>query len=738
MKSSSKVKRIIFFIWLIVFAPFLFLVGFISLVAVGYMGELPTFEELENPNSMLASEIYSSDMQSLGKYFKENRVNVHYNELSPYLINSLKATEDVRFDDHSGVDVRGLFRVLVKTIFLHQDAGGGSTLTQQLAKNLFPRGEKLSKAQLVVRKIKEWVIAVKLEKNYTKTEILAMYLNTVEFGNNAYGIRSASSTYFQKDPKDVSMEEAALLIGMLQAPSRYNPVRNPESAMNRRNTVIGQLEKYNFITEEISDSLQKLPVRLRFRPESHTSGIAQHFREVLKKDLLKWCAEHYKADGTPYNLYRDGLKIYTTIDTRMQKYAEEAVKQHLTKLQETFYEHWQDRSPWEDYPELITQGMRRSERYKNLKEQGLSEEQITNNFNKKIKMTIFSWKGDVDTIMSPMDSIRYFKMFLRTGFMALEPQTGQVKAWVGGLDFHYFKYDQVKEGARQVGSTFKPFVYTLAMQEGYSPCYQVPNSKVTIIDKSGEPWTPSNSDGKYGGMLSLKQALANSVNCVSAYLMKQFGPEAVVQVAHKMGITTAIDPFPSIALGTADISVFEMVGAYGTFANNGIWTEPMYITRIEDKNGVVLQEFVPRKVEAINEETAYLMLNLMEGVTKFGTGARLRGGEYNFTNPIAGKTGTTQNQSDGWFMGITPELVAGCWVGCEDRSVHFRSTSLGQGANTALPIWGLFMRKVFDDPKLNYSQGEFTKPQKPLNVELDCSKYNMPATPGATNNFDIN
>ena len=736
--KSSKIKQILFFIWIVVFAPFLFLVGFISLVAMGYLGELPTFEELENPNSMLASEIYSSDMQSLGKYFKENRVNVHYNDLSPNLINALKATEDVRFDNHSGVDVRGLFRVLVKTIFLHQDAGGGSTLTQQLAKNLFPRGEKLSKVQLVVRKIKEWVIAVKLEKNYTKTEILAMYLNTVEFGNNAFGIRSASSTYFQKDPKEVSMEEAALLIGMLQAPSRYNPVRNPKNAVTRRNTVLSQLEKYNFITEEVSDSLQKLPLRLRFRAESHTSGIAQHFREVLKKDLLKWCAEHYKADGTPYNLYRDGLKIYTTIDTRMQKYAEQAVKQHLTKLQQTFYDHWKGTSPWKDYPELITQGMKRSERYKNLKEQGLSEEQIKNNFNKKVKMTVFSWRGDIDTLLSPMDSIRYYKMFLRTGFMALEPQTGQVKAWVGGLDFHYFKYDQVKEGARQVGSTFKPFVYTLAMQEGYSPCYQVPNSKVTIYDKAGEPWTPSNSDGKYGGMLSLKQALANSVNCVSAYLMKQFGPEAVVQVAHKMGITAPIEPFPSIALGTADISVFEMVGAYGTFANNGIWTEPMYITRIEDKNGVVLQEFVPRKVEAINEETAYLMLNLMEGVTKFGTGARLRGGDYHFTNPIAGKTGTTQNQSDGWFMGITPELVAGCWVGCEDRSVHFRSTSLGQGANTALPIWGLFMRKVFDDPKLNYSQGEFSKPQKPLNVELDCSKYNMPATPGATNNFDIN
>lgn len=743
MMSNFKVpanqKKYARWVWLILLGPFVFLFLLVSLIAAGVFGALPTFEELENPNSLLASEVYSSDMKTLGKYFRENRVNIHYKDLSPNIINALKATEDVRFEEHSGVDIRGLMRVLVKTVVLQQGAGGGSTITQQLAKNLFPRGESLSKPGLIIRKIKEWVIAVKLERNYTKHEILAMYLNTVEFGNNAFGIRSACTTYFQKDTKDVSLEEAAMLIGLLQAPSLYNPVRNPQNAINRRNTVIGQLEKYNFITEQQSDSLQKIPIKLNFQPDSHTSGLAQYFREVLKQDLMKWCKDHKKADGSPYNLYKDGLRIYTTIDTRMQEYAEDAVNTHMAELQKTFYDHWKGRVPWEDHPEIIEDAMKRSDRYRDMKAAGASESDIKKTFNKKVKMTVFSWKGERDTTMTPMDSIRYYKMFLRTGFMAMEPQTGYVRAWVGGNDYKYFQYDQVKEGKRQVGSTFKPFLYTLAMQEGYSPCYEVPNVPVTIIDKAGVAWTPSNSDGKYGGMLSLKEALANSVNCVSAYLMKQFGPEAVIQVARKMGITSPLDPYPSLALGTADVSVYEMVGAYSTFANKGVWTEPNYILRIEDKNGVVLQDFVPRKVEAISEETSYLMLNLMQGVTIFGTGARLRGSKYGFTNPIAGKTGTTQNQSDGWFMGITPELVAGCWVGCEDRSVHFRTTQLGQGANTALPVWGLFMKKVLADPDLNYSKGDFEKPEKPLGVELDCSKYKNPSGTNTDNkDFDIN
>lgn len=712
-------------LWLVVLGPVAFLFLLVTFTAFGLFGSLPTFEELENPNSSLASEVYSADLKTLGKYYVQNRVNIHYKDLSPNLINALKATEDVRFEEHSGVDIKGLFRVFVKTIILQQDAGGGSTLTQQLAKNLFPR-EDMNKIRLVLRKLKEWIIAVKLERNYTKQEILAMYLNTVEFGNNAFGIKSAATTYFNKQPSELNVEESALLIGMLQAPSRYNPVRNPENATTRRNTVISQLAKYDFITDEQRDSISAIPIHLDFRQESHTEGLAQYFREELRLELIKWCKEHTKADGTPYNLYRDGLRIYTTIDTRMQRYAEEAVVEQFRDLQKTFFEHWKGREAWEDQPQIIDEGVKKSERYRRLKSAGASESEIRKVFDKKIKMRVFTWKGERDTLMSPRDSVKYYKMFYQTGFMAVEPQSGYVRAWVGGIDYGHFKYDHVRAGRRQVGSTFKPFLYTLAMQEGYSPCYEVPNVPVSITTDDGQVWTPSNSDGEYGGMMSLKEALANSINCISAYLMKQFGPDAVIQIARKMGITAPLDPYPSIALGTADISVYEMVGAYATFANKGVYTQPQYILRIEDKNGIVLQEFVPRKVEAISEETAYLMLNLLQGVTQYGTGLRLRGSKYGFTNPIAGKTGTTQNNSDGWFVGITPELVAGAWAGCEDRAIHFRSTQLGQGANTALPVWGLFMKKVYADPALQYSKGEFEKPEKPLGVELDCSKYRNP------------
>ena len=724
--STTSAKKYVKYIWMILVAPVALIFLIVTLTALGVFGDLPTFEELENPNSSLASEVYSADARTLGKYYIQNRVNVHYRDLSPSLVNALKATEDVRFEEHSGVDIKGLMRVFVKTIILQQDAGGGSTITQQLAKNLFPR-ENMNKVKLIFRKLKEWIIAVKLERNYTKNEILAMYLNTVEFGNNAYGIKSACTTYFGKNTSEVSVEEAALLIGLLQAPTRYNPVRNVESATFRRNTVIGQLAKYKFISTEEKDSLIKLPIKLNFHQEGHTEGLAQYFREVLRQELLKWCKDHKKADGKPYNLYRDGLRVYTTIDSRMQRYAEEAVKEHMRDLQKTFVDHWKGKTAWSEQPQIIEDAMKKSERYRNLKEEGKSESDIKKIFDKKTEMRIFTWKGERDTTMSPLDSIKYYKLFYQTGFMSMEPQTGYIRAWVGGNDYKYFQYDHVKDGKRQVGSTFKPFLYTLAMQEGYSPCYELPNTPVTIIDEAGVPWTPSNSDGKYGGMLSLKEALAESVNCISAYLMKQFGPDAVVQVARKMGITSPLDPVPSLALGTADVSVYEMVAAYSTFANKGVYTEPQYILRIEDKNGAVLQDFVPRKVEAISEETAYLVLNLMKGVTLFGTGARLRGSKYGFTNHIAGKTGTTQNNSDGWFMGITPDLVSGAWAGCEDRSIHFRTTQLGQGANTALPIWGLYMKKVYADPTLNYSKDDFEIPQKPLGVELDCKQYKKPA-----------
>jgi penicillin-binding protein 1A len=721
-KGKGNYRTYIKLLWFCSLIPLITILILLSAVNAGKFGELPSFEELENPNSSLASEVLASDNIILGKYFIQNRSNIHFRELSPSTVMALKATEDVRFDEHSGIDLRGLGRVFFKTVILRQrTSGGGSTLTQQLAKNLFPR-ENEKGFRLFIRKIKEWIIAVRLERSYTKQEIMAMYLNTVEFGHNSFGIKSAAKTFFNKIPARLSVEESAMLVGMLQAPSRYSPVRNPQTAMVRRNTVLSQMEKYTFLKKAEFDSIKSLPIKLSYKSEDHNEGLAPYFRESLRLEMMKWCREHKKADGTSYNLYRDGLRIYTTIDSRMQTYAEEAMKEHLTSLQKTFDEHWKGRIPWAQHPEVIEEGIKHSDRYISLKAEGATEAEIKTNFETKIPMTVFSWKGDIDTVMSPLDSLKYYKRFLQSGFMSMEPQTGFVRAWVGGNNYHHFKYDHVKAGRRQVGSTFKPFLYTLAMQEGYSPCFKVANERV-VIPIPGQPdWSPTNSDGKYGGMLTLKDALAESVNCVSAYLMKEFGPKAMTTIARKMGITSPIDEVPSICLGTPDVSLFEMVGAYGTFANKGVWTEPVYITRIEDKNGMVLQEFVPRKVEAISEETAFLMINLMQGVVQGGTGARIRF-RYGLNNPIAGKTGTTQNQSDGWFMGITPQLVSGVWTGCEDRSVHFRTTNLGQGANMALPIWALYMKKVYADKELNIFQGEFDKPQQPISIELDCNKY---------------
>jgi penicillin-binding protein 1A len=730
--APSKFQRYLKWFWLIVLFPVIFLFFFVMGTAYGLFGNLPTFAELENPSTYQATEIYSSDLVILGKYYRENRSLVHYEDLSPNLINALKATEDIRFERHSGVDIRGLIRAVIHL----GSAGGGSTLTQQLAKNLFHEIPD-NKIERIIQKIQEWVISARLERSYTKHEILAMYLNTVEFGSNAFGIRSASTTFFHKEPKDLAIEEAALLVGMLQAPTRYNPVRNYDASLQRRNVVLSQLKKYKFITDLQFDILKRKPIVLNFVAEGHASGPAPYFRETLRLELNKWCRDHKKADGTSYNLYTDGLRVYTTIDSRMQRYAEEAVKEHLSVLQKDFNAHWKGQTAWKEHPEIITDGMKKSERYQSMKEAGASESEIKKAFDKKVKMTVFTWKGEKDTMLSPLDSVKYYKMFLQTGFMSMEPQTGYIRAWVGGNDYKYFQYDHVKEGKRQVGSTFKAFLYTLAMQEGFSPCYKVPNIPVTITDPTtGVSWTPVNSDGKYGGMITLKYALAESVNCASAYLMKQFGPEAMIQIARKMGITSTIEPYPSIALGTPDVSVFEMVGAYSTFANKGVWVEPQYLLRIEDKNGVVLQDFVPKKVEAISEETAYLMLNLMKGVVDYGTSNRLRW-KFGLTNPIAGKTGTTQNQSDGWFMGITPELVSGVWTGCEDRSIHFRTTNLGQGANVALPIWALYMKKVLADPDLSYSIADFEKPEKPLSIELDCSKYETPGSGGGNNDFGL-
>ena len=728
-KSSQSFTKYIRAFWIIISCGVLFLILVIFLAAKGYIGEeLPSFEDLENPKSNLASEVVSSDLAVIGKYYIQNRTNIHYSELSPNVINALKATEDIRFEKHSGVDLRGLLRV----VFRAGSAGGGSTLTQQLAKNLF-HSKPNSKLQRVIQKVQEWVISVELERRYTKDEILAMYLNTVEFSSNAFGIKSATQTYFAKTPDKLSIPEAAVLVGMLQAPTKFNPARNPKNSLARRNIVLSQMNKYNFINNHEFDSLKALPIKLNFQVDDHNFGLATYFREELRGELLSWCKEHVNnATGKPYNLYTDGLKIYTTINSKMQRYAEEAMKEHMTELQKKFNEHWKTKEPWEGHPEIIKDGMKRTDRYISMKADNASDKEIDKVFKEKVAMTIFTWNGEVDTVLSPLDSLKYYKKFLQAGFMSMDPISGYVKAWVGGDDYRYFKYDHVKAGRRQVGSTFKPFLYTLAMQEGYSPCYRIPNVRVTFDLPTGEQWSPENADGKYGGMLTLKQGLAESVNCISAYLMKQFGPQAMIDIARRMGITSPIDAVPSICLGTPDVSVYEMVGAYSTFANKGVWTQPTYLLRIEDKNGNVLQDFVPRKVEAINEETAYLMLSLMQGVVQFGTGARLRG-QYKLTNPIAGKTGTTQNQSDGWFMGLTPDLVSGCWVGAEDRIVHFRSLDLGQGARTALPIWALYMQKIYADKGINLSKRDFTPPAEKLSVELNCDKY---IQPGSTHNRD--
>jgi penicillin-binding protein 1A len=715
-------------LWAIAMMPILFLASFIIYLTL--FADLPSLEELENPRSNLASEIISSDQKVIGKYYIENRTNVSFNQISPNVVNALIATEDARFYKHSGVDVRALGRAISGALSGRESSGGGSTITQQLAKMLFPR-ENLNKVQLVLRKFKEWVIAVKLERNYTKNEIIAMYLNKFDFINNAVGIKSAARIYFNTTPDSLKIEQAAMLVGMAKNPSLFNPKRKPDNALTRRNVVLNQMAKYKYITPEQCEKYKKIPLKLKFTAEDQNEGLATYFREYLRDYMKKWCKEHKKPDGSNYNLYKDGLKIYTTINSKMQRYAEEAVKEWLTELQGKFFNHWKGRknAPFyqmndEEVQKLLTQAMKRSERYRVLKERGLSDSEIKATFMKPVETKLFSWKGEFDTVITPWDSMRYCKYFLQTGFMSMEPSTGYIRAWVGGIDYRNFKYDHVKQGKRQVGSTFKPFVYTLAMQEQWSPCYQVPNIPVTFDLPEGGTWTPKNSDAKYGGMMTLKKGLALSVNSVTAYVMKQFGPQAVVDLARKLGIESHLDAVPSLCLGTADISVFEMVGANSTFANQGVWVEPTFITRIEDKNGNVIEEFMPRRVEAISKETAYLTLNLMKGVVDHGTGLRLRF-RHGLTAPIAGKTGTTQNNSDGWFMGITPDLVSGVWVGCEDRSAHFRSTNLGQGASMALPIWGIYMKKVYDDKSLKISQDDFEKPEGLDNsIELDCSKYN--------------
>jgi penicillin-binding protein 1A len=758
------------FTWVLIISLFVF-------IGLEFFGPLPSFEELENPKSNLASEVFSEDHIVLGSYYIQNRTFVDFEDLSPNIVNALLATEDIRFYRHSGVDARGLARVGVKTVILRQSgSGGGSTITQQLAKNLFPRDTVYRRStiartsNLVVTKFKEWITSVKLERNYTKDEIMAMYLNTVAFGSNSYGIRSAAKTFFNTTPDSLNVEQAALLVGVVNAPTRYSPVRNPGQSLARRNFVISQMGKYGFITKHERDSISAIPIELNFRVQDHNVGPATYFRESLRlmlsarepdprryfsysmyredsiqwetNPLYGWCNKNLKPDGTPYNLYRDGLKIYTTINSRMQQYAEEAVEIHLGKSLQVDFDREQRQRRFrlfhddlsnEQINAIMLQAMRQTERYRVLRNKGIAMDSINRHFNQKVPMTIFTWKGDRDTIMSPLDSIKHYKRHLRAGFMAMDPKTGHVKAWVGGGNFRHFKFDHVKQGKRQVGSTIKPFLYTLAMQEGYSPCHVVPNVPQTFI-VGDTTWTPKNSgSSKFDGqMVTLKWGLANSVNNISAWLMKQFNPRALVEMTNRLGIKSTIVPVVSAFLGTSELSVYEMVGAYGTYANKGVHIEPMLVTRIEDKNGNVIASFHPQRNEAISEQTAYLMINLMEGVVNQGTGTRLRY-RYHLQGRIAGKTGTTQNHSDGWFMGMVPNLVGGVWVGAEDRSVRFQTIGLGQGANMALPIFAIFLEKVYKDGRLGVNPtDEWEKPLRLSSVNLDC------ANPNASNDNNYN
>ena len=719
-------------LWIIFGVLLLIVVLFFFCVAKGVFGTMPTFDELENPRTNLATEIISADGKILGTYYIENRSNVRYAELSHYMPEALISIEDERFTEHSGIDQKALFRVAFG-VLTGNKKGGGSTITQQLAKNLFPRGENLTTTQLAIRKFQEWITATKLEHNYSKEEIIAMYLNTVFFGHNAFGIRAAASTFFDKKPKDMNIEECALMAGVVNAPTLFSPVRNPERSLGRRNLVLRKMADNGFITQAECDSISLIPIDMsHFSIKDHNSGQATYFREFLRGELNEWAKNTTRADGQPYNIYRDGLRIYTTIDSRMQHYAEEAVKEFMgNELQPMFYKHWkgQKNAPFsnvtaDEIDHILETSMKRTERYRNLKNAGVPMDTIKTIFDRPVPMTVFSWKGPIDTVMSPMDSIRYYKWFLQASLISIESHTGHVKAYVGGLDYRFFKYDHVTQARRQVGSTFKPFLYSLAMQEGeYTPCTRIPNIQYNIKLEDGNVWSPGNSGGHVGEEITLKYALAQSNNWISAYLMNQFGPNAVIAQARRMGVESPIDPVPAICLGVCDLKLIEMVGAMSTFANQGVYIKPMFITRIEDKNGNVIQRFSPEESEAMSELTAYKMVELMKGVVQSGTGIRLRS-TYGLSNPIAGKTGTTQKQSDGYFMGITPDLTTGVWVGAEDRSVHFRSTQLGQGSHTALPIWALYMKKVYADKSLNISKGDFTKPNIPgVDLNFDCDRY---------------
>lgn len=738
-------NKIIKYLWLAFIAglfSFILFVWGVSVNFLGLFGELPNFKTLENPQSELASELYSADNVLLGTYFRENRSPVTYNDLSPNLINALIATEDIRFEKHSGIDFQSMGRVIFKSLILRQGTGGGSTLSQQTAKNLFKtRGQesqgllsRIPGLRMLIIKTKEWIVATKLEKSYTKNEILTLYLNTSEFGSNAYGIKTAAKTFFNKTPNDLAIQEAAVLVGLFKAPTYYSPVFNPENSLRRRNTVLSQMERYDFLTKAEYDSLKVLPIELEYNVQNHNQGYAQYFREVIKADLNKWARENLKPDGTSYDLYGDGLKIYVTIDSRLQRYAEEAVQEHMRALQAQFEKEMGTRAPWIDehgrvIPNFLETQVKRTEAYRNLvKRYNSNTDSIDYKLNEKKRMRVFSWeKGEVDTLMSTMDSLRHYKRHLQTGFVSMDPHTGHIKAWVGGINQKYFKYDHVKQGRRQPGSTFKPFVYAAAIENGYSPCYSVIDQPVEINIPGQPTWRPSNADGKFSYQkLTIRRAMGQSINSITAYMMKKLSPKVVVETAKRLGITSDLEEVPALALGTNDVSIYEMVGAFGTFVNKGEHITPFYIDRIEDKNGNLLQQFTPRKRPAMSEEHAYLMVYMLRGGFD-ETGGTSQGVPYSLRegNELGGKTGTTQNASDGWYMGISKDLVSGVWVGGDDRAIHFRSWISGQGGRTARPIWVKFMEKVYADPSTGITKGPFPRPERPLSIEINCDEYEM-------------
>ncbi|OJW72118.1 MAG: transglycosylase [Candidatus Amoebophilus sp. 36-38] len=749
-KQKIRYNKLTRYLWISFLGVVLAIPLYIFTVEINFLnlyGALPAITVLENPKSDLTSELYASDGTVLGKYFRYNRSPVSYEEISQNLINALLATEDYQFEQHTGIYLTGIVRAFVLSVLLQQNKGGGSTLTQQLAKNLFKtRSEQyqglLSKVpfiKTIIVKTKEWIVSIKLERAYTKKEIITMYLNTVAFGNNSYGIKVAAKTFFNTTPDALTVEQAALLVGILRAPTYYSPIKHSERALRRRNVVLAQLYKYHFINLATYNDLKQRPIELQYKVEDHNQGLAPYFRSAIRDFLLAWT----KAHG--YDLFEDGLKIYTTIDSRLQRHAEAVIAEYMPTLQKKFDQHWGQDNPWVDeegkeIPDFIKKVAKKSDIYQQLLAE-YGPDSVDIYMNTPMPTKLFSWEGEIDSLISPIDAIKYNKRLLHTGFMAMDPHAGHIKAWVGGINFQHFKYDHVMQGKRQPGSAFKPIVYAAAIDNGYSPCYEVIDAPVTFkVPTKAGTWTPKNTNGKYTGeKMTLRQAMGRSVNSITAYIIKQIGPELVVDYARRLGIKSPMNPVPALCLGSSDVSIYELTGAYSTFMNKGIWIEPLYIIRIEDKHGRVLQEFIPQKKEAINEETAWLMMYMLKGAIEENGTFRGLSKEMKENNGVCGKTGTTSNHSDGWCIGMTKDLCTGVWVGAENRSIHFKTLATGQGAVTARPIWEKFMLRLYADPAVTYKKGPLPEPEVPLDLPCMKSQANLPTSPDlAQTNEKIN